>query len=134
MEALQQHHWPGNIRELQNFIERSLIMATGSVLRPSLEALSPPQAQLPARTLADAERVHILATLRETNGVVGGAGGAAARLGLPRTTLIAKMQKLGLSRAPQDDAPSVHGHRVWGKNSALPPGRERPIAVAYASR
>lgn len=76
MEALQQHHWPGNIRELQNFIERSLIMATGSVLRPSLEALSPPQAPPFVRTLADAERAHILATLRETNGVVGGAAGA----------------------------------------------------------
>jgi formate hydrogenlyase transcriptional activator len=141
MEALQQHHWPGNIRELQNFIERSLIMATGRVLRPSLEALNPPQAQPPARTLADAERVHILATLRETNGVVGGAGGAAARLGLPRTTLIAKMQKLGLSKeSPQraendeDDAPAFHGHRVWGKSSALPPGRERFIAAAHASR
>ncbi len=137
MEALQQHHWPGNIRELQNFIERSLIMATGSVLRPSLEALSPPQAQLPARTLADAERVHILATLRETNGVVGGAGGAAARLGLPRTTLIAKMQKLGLSPQQADEchAPAFHGHsplrnRVRGMSSALLPGRERLTAVA----
>jgi formate hydrogenlyase transcriptional activator len=87
MEALQQHHWPGNIRELQNFIERSLIMATGSVLRPSLEELSPPQAARFIRTLADAERAHILETLRQTSGVVGGAGGAAVRLGLPRITL-----------------------------------------------
>jgi formate hydrogenlyase transcriptional activator len=141
MEALQQHHWPGNIRELQNFIERSLIMTTGSVLRPSLEELSPPQAQPLVRTLADAERAHILATLRETNGVVGGARGAAARLGLPRTTLIAKMQKLGLSKespqpAEHDEgyAPAFHGHRVWGKSSALPPGRERFIAAAHASR
>lgn len=140
MEALQQHHWPGNIRELQNFIERSLIMATGSVFRPSLEELSPPQALPFVRTLADAERAHILATLRETNGVVGGAGGAAARLGLPRTTLIAKMQKLGLSReSPQraEDhegyAPSFHGHRVWGKTPALSPARERFAAAARAS-
>jgi transcriptional regulator with GAF, ATPase, and Fis domain len=92
MEALQRHHWPGNIRELQNFIERSLIMATGSVLRPNLEELSPPQAARFVRTLADAERAHILETLRQTNGVVGGADGAATRLGLPRTTLLAKMQ------------------------------------------
>jgi formate hydrogenlyase transcriptional activator len=141
MEALQQHHWPGNIRELQNFIERSLIMTTGSVLRPSLEELSPPQAQPPARTLADAERVHILATLRETNGVVGGARGAAARLGVPRTTLIAKMQKLGLlpQRADQCHAPAFHGHsplrnRVRGMSSALFPGRERFTAVAGVSK
>jgi formate hydrogenlyase transcriptional activator len=140
MEALQQHHWPGNIRELQNFIERSLIMATGSVLRPRLEELSPAQAQPLVRTLADAERAHILETLRQTNGVVGGAVGAAVRLGLPRTTLLAKMQKLGLStKAPQqaedheNHAPSFHGHRAWGKNSALPPGRAR-FAAAFASR
>jgi len=141
MEALQRHHWPGNIRELQNFIERSLIMATGSVLRPSLEELSPPPAAPLVRTLADAERAHILATLRETNGVIGGAGGAAARLGLPRTTLLAKMQKLGLSReSPQraedreGHAPAHHSHRIRGKNSALPPGGERFVAAAYASR
>jgi formate hydrogenlyase transcriptional activator len=122
MEALQQHHWPGNIRELQNFIERSLIMASGSVLRPRLEELTPPQAQPLVRTLADAERAHILATLRETNGVVGGSGGAAARLGLPRTTLIAKMQELGLSRESPQRAEdheghpsSFHSHRVWGR-------------------
>jgi formate hydrogenlyase transcriptional activator len=141
MEALQRHHWPGNIRELQNFIERSVIMATGSVLRPSLEKLVPPQPSPLARTLADAERAHILATLRETNGVVGGVAGAAARLGLPRTTLIAKMEKLGLSReSPQrahggeGHAPAFHGHiprnRVRGISSALTPGRERLVAAA----
>jgi len=140
MEALQRHHWPGNIRELQNFIERSIVMATDSVFRPNLEELSPPQASRSVRTLADAERAHILATLRETNGVVGGAGGAAARLGLPRTTLIAKMQKLGLSREtpqPAEDhaghAPAFHSHRAWGKGSALAPARERFSAAARAS-
>jgi formate hydrogenlyase transcriptional activator len=122
MDALQHHHWPGNIRELQNFIERSLIMASGNVLRPRLEELNPPQSVPFVRTLADAERAHILATLRQTNGVVGGAAGAAARLGLPRTTLIAKMQKLGLSRELprrtdnyEGYAASSHGHRVWGR-------------------
>ncbi len=140
MEALRRHHWPGNIRELQNFIERSMIMATGNVFQPNLEELSPPQAAPFVRTLADAERAHILATLRETNGVVGGASGAAARLGLPRTTLIAKMQKLGLSReAPQPaedhegHAPAFHSHRAWGKSSALHPARERFTAAARAS-
>ncbi|HTB15021.1 MAG TPA: sigma 54-interacting transcriptional regulator [Bryobacteraceae bacterium] len=138
MEALQQHHWPGNIRELQNFIERSLIMASGNVLRPRLEELTPPQTTPLVRTLADAERAHILETLRQTNGVVGGASGAAARLGLPRTTLIAKMQKLGLSRElprraedDEDHTPTFHGQRVWGKSSPLSPGRER-FAAALA--
>ena len=129
MEALQQHHWPGNIRELQNFIERSLIMATGSVLRPRLEELGPAQAQPLVRTLADAERAHILETLRQTSGVVGGAAGAAARLGLPRTTLIAKMQKLGLSTKAPQQPPAFHSHF----NRRLP-GRERFAAAAFASR
>jgi formate hydrogenlyase transcriptional activator len=140
MEALRRHHWPGNIRELQNFIERSLIMASGNVLRPDLEELAPPQTAPLVRTLADAERAHILETLRQTHGVVGGAGGAAARLGLPRTTLIAKMQKLGLSRESprhaedhEEHAPSFHGHRVWGKSSPSSAGRERFAAAARAS-
>ena len=96
MAALTNHHWPGNIRELQNFIERAVIMTTGTVLRPGIEELTPQPAATTVRTLADAERAHIVETLRETNGVVGGRGGAAARLGLPRTTLIARMQRLGL--------------------------------------
>src|SRR5271163_489599 len=136
MEALQQHHWPGNIRELQNFIERSLIMATGSVLRPSFEELAPPHAAQFVRTLADAERAHILETLRQTSGVVGGADGAAARLGLPRTTLIAKMQKLGLSTKAPQQPPAFHSHfnRLRGTSSARLPGRERFAAAAFASR
>src|SRR5205814_5304474 len=103
METLKNHSWPGNIRELQNFIERAVIMTEDSVLSPS--SLSPSSAGLktqPAesvvRTLADAERAHILATLSETKWVVGGRHGAAAKLALPRTTLIARMQKLGISR------------------------------------
>jgi formate hydrogenlyase transcriptional activator len=153
MKALQQHHWPGNIRELQNFIERSLILATGSELRPSLEQLGPPQAPPPMRTLADAERAHILDTLRQTNGVIGGAKGAAAQLGLPRTTLIGKMQKLGLARESpdfrhveeiqaeddEDRAPSFHGHlplhsRGRRIGSALPPARERLTAASISAR
>ena len=100
MTALVRYNWPGNIRELQNFIERSVIMTSGAELcapvtelmdrRPSIQGVS---------TLADAERAHIISTLRETNWVVGGRDGAAMRLGVLRTTLIAKMRKLGISRA-----------------------------------
>ena len=99
MQALERYHWPGNIRELQNFIERSVILTRGVELRPPLAQLT--NQQIPdgnARTLADAERAHILAALRKTNWIVGGRNGAAARLGLNRTTLIAKMRKLGISR------------------------------------
>jgi formate hydrogenlyase transcriptional activator len=98
MEALLRYPWPGNIRELQNFIERAVILTKGDVLH--LSPL-PTHAAFPTEpvTLADAERVHILNALRETNWVVGGAAGAAARLGVKRTTLISKMRKRGLSRA-----------------------------------
>jgi formate hydrogenlyase transcriptional activator len=98
MAALESYHWPGNIRELQNVIERAIIMTTDGVLRPQVPAVrnqDVPDAQ--ANTLADAERMHIATALRETKSV-GGSGGAAARLGLRRTTLIAKMRKLGISR------------------------------------
>jgi len=101
MEILKSYHWPGNIRELQNFAERAVIMTSGSVLHAPvahLRAQSDATAQHSLRTLADAERAHILATLDETNWVIGGARGATARLGLPRTSLIARMQKLGISR------------------------------------
>jgi transcriptional regulator with GAF, ATPase, and Fis domain len=99
MEAMESHSWPGNIRELQNFVERAVIMTTGTVLRPRLAELVMQPALTEVRTLADAERAHIVATLRETNWVVGGPGGAAARLGLPRTSLIARMQRLGLAKS-----------------------------------
>ncbi len=110
MEILEQHDWPGNIRELQNVIERGVILSTGAVLSArtadQLARGVPAPIRMPAiggpanvRTLADAERAHISATLRETNWVVAGPHGAAARLGLPRTTLIARMQRLGISRS-----------------------------------
>jgi formate hydrogenlyase transcriptional activator len=88
---------------LQNFIERAVIMTTGEVLRPRMTELEWQPAAGAVRTLADAERAHIVETLRETNGVVGGKCGAAARLGLPRTSLIARMQRLGLT--PQYERP-----------------------------
>jgi formate hydrogenlyase transcriptional activator len=98
VDALGTHPWPGNIRELQNVIERAVIATRSNVLElPSIE-MRPSQSSSPARTLAQVEREHILATLSETNWVVGGWKGAAARLGLSRTTLIARMQRLGIAR------------------------------------
>jgi formate hydrogenlyase transcriptional activator len=98
METLKRHSWPGNIRELQNVIERAVIMTAGAELSPQATAhLTPNEESAPIRTLADAERAHITSTLRETNGVVGGRCGAAAQLGLPRTSLLARMQRLGIS-------------------------------------
>jgi formate hydrogenlyase transcriptional activator len=102
MEALLHYSWPGNIRELQNFIERAVILTNGDVLH-----LSPIPSPFPSHgafstgpvTLADAERDHILNALRDSNWVVGGAAGAAARLGVKRTTLLSKMRKRGVSRA-----------------------------------
>ena len=112
MEALQRWHWPGNIRELENVIERAVILSTGSVLQVSLPEMPPaPEpsamaASMPSLsrdigpTFADAERESILRALREANGVIAGESGAAARLGLKRTTLHSKMRKLGIRRMP----------------------------------
>jgi formate hydrogenlyase transcriptional activator len=103
MEALVRYSWPGNIRELQNFIERAVILTNGDVLKLSALPSSVTVSKEPA-TLAEAERAHILNALRESNWVVGGATGAAARLGVKRTTLISKMRKRGLSRATASGA------------------------------
>jgi formate hydrogenlyase transcriptional activator len=103
MEALVGYSWPGNVRELQNFVERSVILSTGALLHGSMHELrdrtkerSTSKLSGPA-TLEQAERSHILRALEQTEGVVGGPGGAAVRLGLPRTTLIAKMKRLGIN-------------------------------------
>jgi formate hydrogenlyase transcriptional activator len=99
MEQLTDYPWPGNIRELQNFIERAVILTTGSTLCAPLGDLkSPLEAELAGTTLKQVESGHILKILRESRWVVGGPRGAAARLGLKRTTLMGKMKKLGLSR------------------------------------
>src|SRR5580692_9820832 len=99
MEALKTHDWPGNIRELQNFIERALVFSPGSVLRlplADLKRLTKQPSTGSSRTLADAEREFILGVLKETNGKIGGQSGAARRLGLPRTTLVYRMRRLGI--------------------------------------
>ncbi|MEW6247135.1 MAG: sigma 54-interacting transcriptional regulator [Nitrospirota bacterium] len=100
MEALTRYHWPGNVRELENLIERAVILSTGPELSVPLTELKPstvPNAE-PVATLEAAEREHILRALREANWVIGGPSGAAAKLGMKRTTLQSKMQKLGIAR------------------------------------
>jgi formate hydrogenlyase transcriptional activator len=96
--ALKAHDWPGNIRELQNCIERAVLFSPGSVLRLPLDLRQTvaQSSETAARTLADADREHIVETLNQTNWLIGGQDGAANRLGLPRTTLIYKMRKLGI--------------------------------------
>jgi hypothetical protein len=96
MDALSRYSWPGNIRELQNLMERAALLSTGPSLRvPLAEILNDP-AFSGGNALEQAEREQILRALRETNWVVGGARGAAARLGLKRTSLAYKMDKLGI--------------------------------------
>jgi formate hydrogenlyase transcriptional activator len=103
MDALVHYPWQGNIRELQNVVERAVILSPGPSLRVPLGELQPAAAHAneptaPATTLADAEKEHILGVLRETGWVVGGPEGAASRLGLRRSTLQWKMKKLGVFR------------------------------------
>jgi formate hydrogenlyase transcriptional activator len=101
MEILRLYGWPGNIRELQNFMERAVIMCDGPDLRlppGELKQLLRQDTPSAIRTLADAEREHILHVLQQASWVVGGNDGAAARLGLPRTTLLHRMSKLGINR------------------------------------
>ena len=101
MEALIRHSWPGNIRELQNLVEHSVILSSGPTLRVPLTGLqsSAPASQIGTkRTMEEAEREHILATLKDTKWVISGARGAAARLGMNRSTLQFRMKKLGIVR------------------------------------
>ena len=100
MKALTRWRWPGNIRELENFVERAVILSRGPSLRAPLAELEMPEEPV-ARgdaTLESSDREHILRILRETKGVIAGPRGAAARLGLKRTTLNSKLKKLGIER------------------------------------
>ncbi|MGD0792902.1 MAG: sigma 54-interacting transcriptional regulator [Terriglobales bacterium] len=101
VEAMMHWSWPGNIRELENFIERSVILSEGNRLSPPLGELREEISRQPSEsdgTLRDKEREHIVEMLRQTRGALSGPSGAAARLGLKRTTLQYKMQRLGISR------------------------------------
>jgi formate hydrogenlyase transcriptional activator len=109
MEALVRWRWPGNVRELENIIERAVILSPGPVLRIPLAELASVE-ELSGNgngtdTLEDAERELIIRVLRETRGVIAGPNGAAARLGLKRTTLNSKMRKLGIRREDITNAP-----------------------------
>jgi formate hydrogenlyase transcriptional activator len=112
MNALCQYHWPGNIRELQNVIERAVILSSGPALRVPIADMQPrivaapasddttitPSRRRPVRSIvAEVDRNEIIRALKEADGRVGGADGAAARLGLKRTTFITRMKKLGVS-------------------------------------
>jgi formate hydrogenlyase transcriptional activator len=113
VETLRHYAWPGNVRELQNVIERAVIATTGRALQMPSAGCRIGRPASTARTLAQVERDHIVATLQATNWVLGGWDGAAARLGLSRTTLISRMQRLGISA----------GSGV--RKSASPPTRPR---------
>jgi formate hydrogenlyase transcriptional activator len=104
MAALVAYHWPGNIRELENVIERAVILSRGTTLEAPLAELKPDASLaqvdgVPAVVpLQDAEREHIRRALEQSSWVIGGPVGAAARLGLKRTTLQSRMAKLGIER------------------------------------
>ena len=149
MATLEHHDWPGNIRELQNVIECGVILTTGPALKLRTEAFmgrreeaTPVRAGAiaepgPIRMLADAERAHITAVLHETNWVVGGPRGAAAQLGVPRTTLIARMHRLGISRdgSGQPDRRVVTMPARDSRSQDAAPGNDLPsieTAVGWA--
>src|SRR5262249_30938321 len=105
MDAMSEYQWTGNVRELENFIERSVIHSPASELRPPL-AESPQQRTFSTRpskgspaTRKEAEREHILRALRDSNWRIGGSTGAAARLGMKRTTLGSLVKRLGIDRS-----------------------------------
>ena len=139
MMALRRYDWPGNIRELQNVIERGVVRTTGRVLshqttaslaaadaQPGCSPILPVPAAAPVsiKTLVDAERAHITAVLRETNGRVGGPRGAAAHLGVARTTLIGRMQKLGISKARKRSVAPTQGFVRVPQGLSFLPGEE----------
>jgi formate hydrogenlyase transcriptional activator len=104
MEVFANYSWPGNVRELQNFIERAVILSPGSVLRPPLTELkqsSLPSAKSNLSTAEESERDRVLEAIRASNWVIGGPNGAAARLGMKRTTLAYRIRKLNISVRPQ---------------------------------
>jgi formate hydrogenlyase transcriptional activator len=113
LNAFKSYSWPGNIRELQNVVERAVILSDDGLLpNPLAPAATDPIVPLPgSTTLRESERALILETLKATDWVIGGAGGAAVRLGLKRTTLINRMKKLGISR-PAKGRDLAAGHAM----------------------
>ena len=104
MEVLKDYAWPGNVRELQNFIERAVILSPGNSLRAPLDELTQEKVQTSPThlsTLEEMEREHVLRALKESNWVTGGPKGAAAKLGMKRTTLAYRIRKLGIPVRPQ---------------------------------
>jgi formate hydrogenlyase transcriptional activator len=114
VEALIEYRWPGNIRELENIIERAVILSPGPVLRLSprdlKSRLTPGHDTDRHQTLEEVQRSHILETLKETRWVLSGPNGAAARLGLNRSTLYFRMKKLGIVRSV-DSRPEAISNR-----------------------
>jgi formate hydrogenlyase transcriptional activator len=103
VEGLRSYSWPGNVRELQNFLERTVILSPGSVLCPPLAELkrAPVQGASPElNTLEEMEREHVLRAIRSSHWVIGGPNGAAARLGVKRTTLAYRIRKLNIPLRP----------------------------------
>jgi formate hydrogenlyase transcriptional activator len=107
MDSLTSHSWPGNIRELQNFVECSVILTRDQTLCSPLARLRPVAqggSEQPI-TLEDAEREHICRILRQTRGIIMGPKGAATRLGMKRSTLYDRMRKLGIPRSNKPPDP-----------------------------
>jgi formate hydrogenlyase transcriptional activator len=109
LASMSRYAWPGNVRELQNFIERAVILSTDGELRAPLMELNHITEHdcvglAQSKTLRDLEREHILEALKTSNWVIGGPGGAAARLGMKRTSLLYRMEKLHISRSPRASA------------------------------
>src|SRR5712672_1574380 len=118
MAAFQRYSWPGNIRELQNLVERAVILSRDGVLinplhkkqtEPMIPSLHRPRTFQSSMTLEDSDRALILETLEQAGWIVGGPRGAAAKLGLKRTTLLAKMRRMGISRPIPQDGTDVIG-------------------------
>jgi transcriptional regulator with GAF, ATPase, and Fis domain len=118
MSAFQWHSWPGNIRELQNLVERAMILSRDGVLPnplhkrrtwPIIVSFQQSQALPSSMTSEDSDRALIVETLEQGGWIVGGPRGAAAKLGLKRTTLLAKMRRLGISRPIPQDGTDVIG-------------------------
>jgi formate hydrogenlyase transcriptional activator len=127
MEALVEYSWPGNIRELQNLIERAVIRSAGERLevpaRDLDQRIFTPKMPGSQATLEEIERAQILAALRETGGVLSGPRGAARRLGINRSTLQFRMKKLGIERRPSEyKLVRDPRHSAWGNDANVAPG------------